>query len=179
MLASGARSLRSLPLTVLGIATGAPPYAESCRPQDMQRASRRRSPAQRAAKATRSEAAEGGLRVGVGGAVVIKPNQATHLPRRAHAKQGPREPSGEARRACAAKATRSEAAEGGLRVGVGGAVVVKPTRRTALPTPRYQPSPAPKHHPGRAAVCSSVERPTLGCERAARLRIYGHETIPK
>jgi len=35
VLASGARSLRSLPLTVLGIATGAPPYAKSCRPQDM------------------------------------------------------------------------------------------------------------------------------------------------
>jgi len=66
--------------------------------------------------------------VGVGGAVMIKPNHATHLPPRPQATPGPRAVR-RARRGRAAKAERSEAAEGGLRVGVGGAVVVKPTRR--------------------------------------------------
>ena len=137
----------------------------------MQRASRRRSPAQHAAKAERSKAAEGGLRVGVGGAVVIKPNHATHLPPRPQAKRAPasrrRSPAQRA-----AKAERSKAAEGGLRVGVGGAVVIKPTRRTALPTPPIFPPPhkpsgfpraAPRYRPPITNAGGSPHRRSLVC----------------
>ena len=126
---------------------------KSYRPQDMPRPRAvRRSPAPRRRQ---GEATEGGLRVGVGGAVMIKPNHATHLPPRPQATPGPRAVR-RARRGRAAKAERSEAAEGGLRVGVGGAVVVKPTRRTALP-PNH---PCPALRPQAAKASSHSHLPS-------------------